>query len=86
MTIDNLAAAIDHSLEGTVGDAPLLGLQLEGTILMVGSLVAFSTTDRSWWLVPLVLFLPDVFMAGYLGGPGLGRTSTTWPMPPRWQY
>ena len=35
---------------------------------MVGALVAFSSTHRSWWLVPLVLFLPDLFMAGYVGG------------------
>ena len=39
---------------------------------MVGALVAFSSTHRSWWLVPLVLFLPDLFMAGYVGGTRIG--------------
>jgi hypothetical protein len=39
---------------------------------MVGALVAFSTTHRSWWLVPLVLFLPDLFMVGYRGGTRIG--------------
>ena len=58
--------------EGTVVGAPRLWLQLEGATLLVGSLVAFSTTHRSWWLVPLVLFLPDLFMAGYVGGKRIG--------------
>ena len=57
---------------GTVVGAPRLWLQLEGATLLVGSLVAFSTTHRSWWLVPEVLFLPDLFMAGYLGGTRIG--------------
>jgi len=57
---------------GTVVGAPRLWLQLEGVTLLVGSLVAFSTTHRSWWLVLLVLFLPDLFMAGYLGGTRIG--------------
>ena len=57
---------------GTVVGAPRLWLQLEGAALLVGSLVAFSTTHRSWWLVPLALFIPDLFMAGYLGGTRIG--------------
>jgi hypothetical protein len=72
MTINNHAVAIDNSLEGSVGGAPRLWLQLEGATLMVGSLVSLSTTHRSWWLVPLVLFLPDEFMAGYIGGTRIG--------------
>ena len=59
-------------LDGTVVGAPRLWLQLEGATLMVGALVAFSSTHRSWWLVPLVLFLPDLFMAGYVGGTRIG--------------
>jgi hypothetical protein len=35
-------------------------------------LVAFSTTREQWWLVPALLFLPDVLMVGYLGGTRLG--------------
>ena len=61
-----------NASDGTVVGAPRLWLQLEGATLLVGSLVAFSTTHRSWWLVPLVLFLPDLFMAGYLGGTRIG--------------
>jgi hypothetical protein len=58
--------------DGSVTGAPRRWLQLEGATLLVGSLVAFSTTHHSWWLVPLVLLLPDLFAAGYLGGSRLG--------------
>jgi hypothetical protein len=61
-----------NASEGTVVGAPRLWLQLEGGTLLVGSLIAFSTTHRSWWLVPLVLFIPDLLMAGYLGGTRIG--------------
>src|ERR1700689_5233455 len=60
------------SPDGSVTGAPRRWLQLEGATLLVGSLVAFSTTHRSWWLVPLVLLLPEVFAAGYLGGSRVG--------------
>jgi hypothetical protein len=58
--------------DGSVTGAPRRWLQLEGATLLVGSLVAFSTTDHSWWLVPLVLFLPDLFAAGYVGRSRVG--------------
>ena len=61
-----------NASDDTVVGALRLWLQLEGATLLVGSLVAFSTTHRSWWLVPLVFFLPDLFMAGYLGGTRIG--------------
>jgi hypothetical protein len=34
--------------------------------------IRLSTTHRSWWLVPLVLFLPDFFMVSYLAGTRIG--------------
>jgi hypothetical protein len=63
---------VGNSLEGTVVGAPRRWLQLEGAAVLVGSLVAFSTTHRSWWIVPLVLLLPDLFMVGYVGGTHIG--------------
>jgi Domain of unknown function (DUF4260) len=60
------------SSHGAVVGAPRLWLRLEGATLLVGTLVAFSTTHRSWWLLPLVLFLPDLFAAGYLAGSRIG--------------
>jgi hypothetical protein len=58
--------------DGTVVGTPRVWLQVEGATLLIGSLIAFSITHRSWWLVPLVLFVPDVFMAGYIGGTRVG--------------
>ena len=47
-------------------------LRLEGAALALGALLAYAAVGRSWWLVPLTLLLPDVTMAGYLGGARLG--------------
>ena len=41
-------------------------------MLVAASLIAYSTTDQAWWLVPLTLLLPDLTMIGYLRGPRLG--------------
>jgi hypothetical protein len=38
----------------------------------VGSLIAYSRTRQSWWLVPFILLVPDVVMVGYLRGTRVG--------------
>jgi hypothetical protein len=53
-------------------DAPTRLLRLEGSALLAGSLLAYTTTDQPWWLVPLTLLLPDLSAVGYLAGTGLG--------------
>ena len=58
--------------DGTVSGAPRRWLRVEAATLVVGSLVAYSTTGRSWWLVPLIVLVPDVVMVGYLGGTRVG--------------
>ena len=41
-------------------------LRLEGLVLLAVALAAFfGELDERWWLVPLLLFVPDLFMAGY---------------------
>ena len=57
---------------GTVEGAPRLWLRLEGATLFVGALIAYAETGLSWWLVAIVVLLPDLFMVGYLGGTRLG--------------
>ena len=52
--------------------SPRRWLRLEGATLLVGSLVAYSTARQAWWLVPLTLLLPDLFMVGYFDGTRLG--------------
>ena len=67
----NMAAA-GGADGGTVGGTPRRWLRVEGATLAAGSLIAYSTTDQAWWLVPLTLLLPDLTMIGYLGGTRLG--------------
>jgi hypothetical protein len=57
---------------GTVHGAPRLWLRLEAATLLAGALIAYSTTNQPWWLIPLTFLAPDVSAAGYLGGAGLG--------------
>ena len=51
---------------------PRLLLRLEGVALVIGSLLAFRATGEPWWLVPATVLLPDLTMAGYLGGARVG--------------
>src|SRR3954453_6912254 len=51
---------------------PRRWLRVEGAVLVAGSLIAYSTTDQAWWLVPLTLLLPDLTMIGYLAGTRVG--------------
>jgi hypothetical protein len=60
--------------DGMVVGTPRRWLRVEGATLLAGSLIAYSTIDQAWWLVPLTVLLPDVSMIGYLGGPRLGAS------------
>ena len=71
MTIHEADSHSEESL-GTVVGAPRIWLQFEATALFVASMVAFSTTHRSWWLVPLAILLPDFLMVGYMAGTRIG--------------
>ena len=63
---------MDTHVDGTVSGGPRWWLRLDGLVLLGGSLALFATTGQPWWLVPLVILLPDVFMVGYAGGTRLG--------------
>jgi len=58
--------------DGTVLGAPRRWLRLEGATLLVGALLAFSTTRQAWWLVPLTVLAPDFLAVGYLSGTRTG--------------
>ncbi len=50
----------------TVTGMPLRILRSEGLVLCAVALAAFFTAlDEPFWLVPLLLFAPDLFMVGY---------------------
>jgi hypothetical protein len=45
---------------------PLRVLRSEGLVLCLAALAAYFTAlDQPFWLVPLLLFAPDLFMVGY---------------------
>lgn len=45
---------------------PKTFLRMDGLVLLVATLILFNSTDQHWWWVPVLLFLPDLFMAGYI--------------------
>jgi hypothetical protein len=53
--------------DGTVSGTPRLWLRVEAAALLTGALIAYSTTGQHWWLVPVVVLLPDLAMTGYVG-------------------
>lgn len=55
-----------------VVDGPRLFLQSEGVVLVVSSLFLFHFTYQNWWWVPALLFVPDIFMVGYIKSTKLG--------------
>jgi hypothetical protein len=49
-----------------VTGGPVRIVRAEGVVLLATALAAyFAGLDEPWWLVPVLLFVPDVFMAGY---------------------
>lgn len=51
---------------------PRLLLRAEGLAVFAGSTAAYFALDGSPWLFLLLLFAPDLSMAGYLAGPRVG--------------
>ena len=41
-------------------------------VLLTAALVGFAATGQPWWLLPALIFVPDLSMLGYLGGTRLG--------------
>lgn len=56
-----------------VAGMPLAILRAEGAVLLAASLITFfAGLDEPWWIVPLLLLLPDVLMVGYASSSRLG--------------
>jgi hypothetical protein len=70
--VSRVVAARTPTAHGAKVDAPTRLLRLEGAALLAGSLLAYTTTGRPWWLIPLTLLLPDLSAVGYLSGAGAG--------------
>jgi hypothetical protein len=59
-------------LVGSVIGWPKLILRLEGATLFAASVALFAAQGQRWWLYPALLFVPDIFMLGYLRDTKLG--------------
>ncbi len=47
-------------------------IRLEEFAFFLFSIYLFSLLAYPWWVFPVLLFVPDLGMLGYLAGPGLG--------------
>jgi hypothetical protein len=70
--MSSVVAARRAVTAGSALGAPTRLLRLEGAALLTGSLLAYTTTGRSWWLLPLAILLPDLSAIGYLRGTRVG--------------
>jgi hypothetical protein len=52
--------------------APVAAQRVEGLMMLVAGIVAFSTTDFSWWWLVGLILVPDLSMIGYLANPSTG--------------
>ena len=57
---------------GFVTGKPRWWLRLDGIVVFAASILVFALTHQRWWVYPLVLFLPDIFMLGYLRNTTIG--------------
>lgn len=57
---------------GYVNSRPRVWLRVDGAVLFVASIIFFATTHQPWWVYPALLFVPDIFMLGYLRNTALG--------------
>lgn len=47
-------------------------LHLNGAAILGAAIVGYATLEASWWLFFALLFVPDVWMIGYLANPRVG--------------
>jgi hypothetical protein len=59
-------------LVGSVVGTPKLLLRIEGVVLFAASIAVFAMQQQPWWIYPALLFIPDIFMLGYLRNTKLG--------------
>jgi len=72
MTVQPIREAAVSASDGAVSGGPRRWLRLEAAVLLVGALISYATTKQHWWLVPVVLLLPDVAMLGYVRDTRIG--------------
>ena len=51
---------------------PKVWLRIEGLFLFIATLIAFNQVRQHWWIYIALLFVPDIFMIGYVRSNKLG--------------
>ena len=51
---------------------PKIWLRLDGAVLFAATIFLFAGEHVQWWIYPALLFVPDIFMVGYLLNTRLG--------------
>ena len=51
---------------------PKVWLRIEGLVLLVATIVLFSGQHQKWWIYPVLLLVPDIFMLGYIANTKIG--------------
>ena len=59
-------------MSGHVSGMPRLILRLEGAAVFIASVIAYRMQGAGWMLAVAALFLPDLFMVGYLRSSSIG--------------
>jgi hypothetical protein len=54
---------------------PKIWLRLEGLFLFAATIIIFSHLKQHWWLFIALLFVPDIFMIGYIKNTKWGALS-----------
>jgi hypothetical protein len=72
MTVQPIRETSASTSGGVVLGRPRHWLRLEAAVLLAGALIAYATTRQHWWLVPVVVLLPDLSMMGYVRGTRVG--------------
>ena len=57
-----------------VSGSPRMLLRLEALAVLIAAVMGYRALGASWLLFAVVLLLPDISLAGYLGGPRVGAT------------
>ena len=55
-----------------ISGKPRTWLRLDGLVLFTATIFLYAGQHQKWWIYPVLLFVPDVFMLGYLKDTKIG--------------
>jgi hypothetical protein len=67
-----MTALAKNRTTGIVWGMPSLLLRAEAVLLFAASIYVFAIQGLAWWVYPLLLLVPDIFMLGYLRDTRIG--------------